>query len=98
MEKIFSTSEEKYLRTTIFYADSNSKLFKDKAWSIGATKEEVENAFMKGLLVVIFDDDFYRPTVMYNDGDYATVQLVTIETSGESSTAAWKAFYSTEKE
>lgn len=77
MHNIYAGSEEKYLKTTVLYADKDDgNLFFDSTKKQGADKDSVKNLFMKGLLIVELTGELFHPTTLKDNSTYVTVTVV----------------------
>lgn len=63
MHEVFKDANEKYVAGVIAYADSDDgHLFREKEHEVKLTRSEVLNLFTKGLLVISYESEFFRPT------------------------------------
>ena len=77
MHNVFARSEEKYLMTTVLYADKDDgNLFSDSAKSQGVDKDTVKDLFMKNLLTIDLDGELFKPTTLKDNTTYVTVTAV----------------------
>lgn len=79
-KKIFADADDLNILHRVLYTDGlEEKLFTDKECSVEATKDEVLNAAMKGLVVEYIDEE-ERPTDLpvlsfKDEGAYASVVI-----------------------
>lgn len=93
MTNIYAKSEEKFVKTTIVYADADDgHLFWDEAKSVKMTKDEVLDLFLKGMTIK-HETTHYRPTSYSETGGYSVVTVM----SDSSDTATPLTFHSKEK-
>ena len=94
MNKIYSDSEEKLVKTVLVYADADEgHLFFDKEKKQKITKDELFNLFLKGV-TVFMSDEYFNPTT-YKENAGAGM-LTVVKDSGDSATLY--NFYSAEHE
>lgn len=75
MNKIYSDSEEKLVKTTIVYGDADEgHLFFEKEHTTKIPKDVLFNLYLKGLTVV-YNDEFFKP-VSYKESAGAGVVSV----------------------
>lgn len=71
-----ATYDEKFVKTTLLYANSSKVLFYDPETKTDKVlKDELEEAFKKGV-TISYNKSLYKPVICTTDG------LVSIETSG----------------
>lgn len=51
MERIYADYEDKFVHATIVYLGEDDVLYKDEELTIGVTKEELKELFLKGLVI-----------------------------------------------
>lgn len=90
VKKVYSRSEEKWMKAYVLYANSDGVLCFDADGEIPASKEFVANAFKKGLLVDAGVSGTFKPTNLVVGDSYATLSLVVMGASA----AEVKNFYS----
>lgn len=67
-ENIYARADEKFVKTTILYADSGKKLFYDKeAKTDKVLKADLTDLFLKGI-VVFMADTYYVPVCLKSTG------------------------------
>lgn len=77
MHNNYANAEEKYLKSTVLYADKDDgNLFFDSTKKEGVSKDVVRNLFMKGLLIVDLNGELFHPTTLKDTGAYTTVTAV----------------------
>lgn len=64
---IYKSSEEKFVKSVVLYADDNSKLFHDAEKTVNVTKDELFEAFMVGVAVCTAEGTYVK-AVKYVDG------------------------------
>lgn len=80
MKKIYARSEEKWMKAYVLYADSSNYLCVDAAKQKKASKEEVINAFRKGMVIETATAT-YKPTALTVADGYSAVSLIVMGTS-----------------
>ena len=67
-DNVYARSDEKFVKTTILYADSSKKLFYDKAAKTDKVmKADLTDLFLKGITVVM-SDTYYAPVCLKSTG------------------------------
>jgi hypothetical protein len=62
MEKIFQDANDVHVTAVVVYGKAaNSKLYEEAAYTNQVAQSVVEDAFLKGVLLVKVGDDFFRP-------------------------------------
>lgn len=78
--KVYAQSEEKFLKSVVMYGDNDDgNLFADAAKSVKVTKDEVFNLYQKGMLVVFYNNEYFRP-VSYKESSGAALVTVVSDT------------------
>ena len=73
MGKIFQDADDKNVKSYVFYGKAaDHKIYRDAAYTAAekATAAEVEDAFKKGMLVVIVGDAMFKPVSMSGNKVY----------------------------
>ena len=62
MDKVFQDAKDIHVTAVVVYGKSaNSKLYEEAAYTNQVAQSVVEDAFLKGVLVVKVGDDYFRP-------------------------------------
>lgn len=93
MKKIFSDSEEKYLRSVVLYGHSDNYLYSDEKHTLKIDKDTLFNLCIKGLVVVFMDNTYYKPVFFKENSGHVEVTIATNVSSGASTS---KILYSEE--
>ena len=65
---VYSNGDEKFVRTTVLYANSSKALFYDKeAKTDKVAKSDFQDLFLKGV-VVFMTDAYYKPVCLKSTG------------------------------
>lgn len=76
MNKIYADANEKLVNTIVVYADADDgHLFVDEAKKTKLTKDAMKNLFLKGILTIVLNDSYLKPTVYKVSGKGATVSV-----------------------
>ena len=77
INRVYATYDEKLVKSTILYTDA-SNLFYDQNWKNKVNAEEATNLFLKGLMLVCYNEVYYRPIACYPvAGGNTTVTIIT---------------------
>lgn len=89
--EIYSDANEKYVKTTLAYADADDgELYFDEKKTTKIPKEDLRNLFLKGMTVV-YSGEYLKPVSYKDAGTYGTVTAV-----HEDSAVAALSFHSAE--
>ena len=92
MTNIFARSNEQYLNGVVFYLKAADViLYKESTYTNKVSKEELANAFRKGILIVDDGTNIVRPDGCTLGDTYTTVFYTTV---GASDKAVKTCFYS----
>lgn len=68
MEKIYANGDEKFVKTTVLYANGSKALYYDKAAKTDKVmKNDLQDLFLKGV-VVFMSDVYYKPVCLKSTG------------------------------
>lgn len=66
--KVYARADEKFVKTTVLYANASKALFYDKeAKTDKVMKADLEDLFLKGM-VVFMSDVYYKPVCLKSTG------------------------------
>lgn len=89
MTKIYPDAGEQLIRSAIAYGDSdNGHLFYEEEHTNQIPEAEITNLVMKNLLLIHYNDAYYRPVKYSVSGAVGTAVVV----EGETSTATFTSF------
>lgn len=73
MDKIFQDAKDKNVKALVVYGKTaDHKLYSDSAYTAAnkVTQAEVEDAFKKGMLIIVNGDNWLRPTALNGNKVY----------------------------
>lgn len=77
MNKIFSNSEEKYLKSVVLYADADDgHVFYEEEHTNKVPESELFRLFSIGGLIVVLDEEWLIPVAYKKTGSYGTVTCI----------------------
>lgn len=79
----FAYSEEKYLKTVTLYAkdSGDTYLYTDSAKTVAINRADLLNLCMKGLVVVLYKNNYYHPVSFVDNSTDVTVTIATVSSS-----------------
>lgn len=77
MNKIYERSEDLHVRATIIYVGDDDKAYEDPDCTVGISAENLQNLFLKGVVVMHPDGFMLKPFACAMSGD-AVVLTATV--------------------
>lgn len=94
MNKVFSNSEEKWVKTVILYAHSDNYLYTDEAHTEKIDKDTLLDLCLKGV-TVMYEEGYYTPVSFKEESGHLTVTIATaIDASSSASVKLYSSEYS----
>lgn len=87
MEIIRMNADDRNVAARKIYAKTDGVAYIDKTFKVKATPAELEDAYIKGMLVVDTAEVMYRPISCKNASETVTVTYVTTDTTSATTSA-----------
>lgn len=85
MNKIYHDSDEKFVSAVVLYADADDgHVFFDEKKSQGVSKDELFDLYLKGLAVVVLDNEYFKPVTYAVESTAG--KITCLKDSGEAAT------------
>lgn len=81
MKMLYSSADEKFVKSIIVYADGDKVLYQDSAGSVAVVAEDVIDAFKKNMLLIADGNEIFKPISVDTENEtFNAVTTTTVET------------------
>ena len=96
MDKIFTNSEEKWVKTVVLHGHSDNYLYLDEGHTTKIDKDTLKDLCLKGITVEL-SGTYYTPVFFKEESGYVAVMIATaISASASAATVLYSEEYSAE--